>query len=109
MGLLVRDLRLEMCPGCALGLELGAQRGKIGDIIGGGHGGRLPEPDAQTTKNTEESAPWRYAAVSGGRTRRGVTRRQSSPSNKASNCPRVSRITPSFTAGQAKHPSSSRL
>ena len=45
------------------------------------------------------------SATAGARTRLGVTHRQSSPSNSASNCARVSRITPSLTAGQAKRPS----
>ena len=50
-----------------------------------------------------------HSAASGRRTGRAGTRRQSSPSNKASNWPRVSRTVPSSIPGHAKRPSSRRL
>ena len=93
IGLLIGHLRLEVETRCALGGErcglrlehdaqLSRQRGKIGRIGSGGHTRRLPEPGARTTEKAQESEAWRYTAVSGARTRRGVTRRQSSPSNE---------------------------
>ena len=120
ISLLIGHLRLEVEARCALGGEcyslrlercaqLRWQRGKIGHIGSGGHARRLPESGVRTTEKVKESDAWHYAAVSGARTRRGVIRRQSSPSNSASYCARDRRMTPSFTAGQANRPSSSRL
>ena len=50
-----------------------------------------------------------YPAAVGGATRCAMTRRQSKPSNKASNCARDNRIVPSCTLGQAKLPCSRTL
>lgn len=50
-----------------------------------------------------------HSVAPGLRGRRAVTRRQSNPSNRASNCAFDSRITPSLILGHANLPSSSRL
>src|SRR5699024_5852912 len=50
-----------------------------------------------------------HSAAAGRGTRRAIIRRQSSPSNSASNWARDSRITPSCTADQVKLPCSRRL
>ena len=50
-----------------------------------------------------------HSAASGRRTARARTRRQSRPSNNASNWPLLSRIIPSSIPGQAKRPCSRRL
>ena len=60
-------------------------------------------------KIRDRQPPLRHAAASGRRTRGRHTRRQSRPSNNASNCARESRITPSRTDGQAKRPCSRRF
>ena len=60
-------------------------------------------------KIRDRKPPLRHAAASGRRTRGRHTRRQSRPSNNASNCARESRITPSRTDGQAKRPCSRRF
>ncbi len=55
IGLLIGHLPLEVKTGRALGgqcavlrLERCVQRGDLGDVLGVGHGGRLPKPGART-------------------------------------------------------------
>jgi hypothetical protein len=57
IGLLVGHLRLEMEASRALGGQCAAlrrerrvQHGDLGDVLGGGHGDRLPEPNAWATE-----------------------------------------------------------
>ena len=72
---------------------------------------RRPEAIAAAPINAEPLRPRAqdHSAASGRATVRARTRRQSRPSNKASNWALLSRITPSSIRGQAKRPCSKRL
>ena len=105
------NLLLKRTTGCALGLDEAAQRrGRQGgeiDLLRSGHKGKhagcCGSGDALVPKMS-------HAVAVGRRTRRGPwTRCHASPSNRASNCARDSRTTPSRIAGQANLPAASRL
>jgi len=93
------QLRLDRGPqiGRQPGQEIGIERVR--------HAHDLPDTAA---KPNETRGPIQLAAA-GGSTRCAITRRHSRPSNSASNCARLSHMTPSRTLGQAKLPLSSRL
>ena len=97
----------SLCSRSSVATELRWPSGMAAKSISGS--ADMPRIYPETTGNARFFDRPSHSAAAGRRASSGVTRRQSNPANRASNCTRLSTITPPRMAGQVKLVSSSRL